>query len=271
MNVQDHPLLTVIERVRTGDVSIGQGERLAADKSVIPSLSFDFIGQLSEAAFIAAQQGQWFEALAVQRLLVAATDHLPPAPGISETYRMQQVAAGDFVEIARAALSAMPSPDGRVLWAARLRGERNLEAAAQVGHTGTVSSLHFRLGTLHLDPYRSRASPLTGPLGGEPAWQARLVPEFGQTVLGVGSEYWPMPSPVDALQYAAHHLRAAYGGAAPKAAKALAQTLDSLAALGQPVDRDELLGACRTALQALDPQQDSAIFEEVSEILARRS
>jgi hypothetical protein len=273
MNLDDSPFIAVLDRVRRGTMTINQGERAAGDPVVVGSLSPTFVGGISEASFNAAGRGQWFEAQVVQRLLVATTEQLPDDAAITDAYRMRQIAAGDWVEIAHQALLQMPSPDGRLLVAARSRGERALQRAQQVGHPGTAGSLNFRLGTLYLDPYKSRASTLTGPVRGQPPWQAALVPELGDTVLGVGREHWRMPDRAEALRYAADHLRAAFTGERrhPGAAKALAQTLDSQMAIGDTVDRGELLMVCRAALDALDPEADAPIFEEVSEILARRS
>lgn len=274
MSSSAHAFLAVVDRVRLGHVTIDEGERLAAAPAVAASLTREAVGAISEASFEAAiQQGKWFEAQVVQRLLVTATEQLPDDGVVSDAYRMRQVAAGDWVEIAHSALVHMPSPDGRLLVAARSRGERAVARARQVGHPGITSTAHFRLGTLHLDPYTGRASPLTGPFNGQPPWQDGYAPELGNTVLGVGSDHWHMPDPIDALQYSADHLRLAYSGEVrtPGAAKALAQTLDSLAAVGHHVAQDEVLAVCRDALDELHPTADQATFEEVSEILARRS
>jgi len=273
MNLNDNAFLAVIERVQRGALSIDEGERAAGVPAVVDSLTPPLVGGVSEASFNVAREGKWFDAQLVQRLLVAATEGLPDETVASDAYKMRQVAAGDWVEIAHIALIAMPSPDGRLLEAARSRGERSLQRALQVGHSQVAASMDFRLGTLHLDPYKSRPSPMTGPYGGQPPWEAALVTELGNTVLGVGSEHWQMPDPLDALRYAADHLRASFASEVrhPGAAKALAQTLDTQMMLGEAVDRDELLGACRAALDDLDPEADAPIFEEMSEILARRS
>jgi hypothetical protein len=273
MNLDDNPFMTVFDHVRSGTMTIDQGERAAAAPGVVGSLTLPFVGGLSEASFDAAGQGQWFQAQIVQRLLVAATEQLPNDAGVTDAYRMRQVAAGDWVEIAHIALSQMPSPDGRLLVAARVRGDQALQRAQRVGHPGEMGTLNFRLGTLHLDPYLTRPSPLTGPSRGQPPWQAALVPELGDTVLGVGREYWPMPDRVNALRYAAAYLRASFTGERrhASAAKALAQTLDAQLAIGDTVDRAELLAACQAALDALDPEANAPVFEEISEILARRS
>jgi hypothetical protein len=273
VSFDENAFLTLVARVQRGELTIDQGERAAAEPDVVGSLSPPLVGGVSEASSSTAGDGRWFEAQLVQRLLVAATEQLRDEAGVSDAYSMRTVAATDWVEIAHLALLWMPSPDGRLLAAGRSRGERALERALQIPHPGVASTLDFRLGTLHLDPYKARPSPLTGPRGEEAPWEATFVGQLGEAVLGVGRDSWPMPAPIDALRYAAEHLRAALGGEVRHdgAAKALAQTLDTLMSLGEAVDPDELLSACRVALDALDPDADTQVFEEVSEILARRS
>jgi hypothetical protein len=273
MNLDDHPFMKLIAKVRTGALTIDQGEREAAQPPIVAVIEPQLVGGLSEASFNAASRGQWYEAQAVQRLLVAAVDQLADDRTASLNYKRRQIAIGDWVEIAHVALVHMASPDGRLLRAARTKGEHALGRALEVGHPETAGTLHFRLATLHLDPYKARASPLTGPFQGQSPWRASFNRELGDTVLGVGPDGWEMPEPQAAIQYAAEHLRHAVAGQwrHPRAAKALAQTLDTLISLGEPVDVQELFESCRIALASLDPVSDQAIFEEVSEILARRS
>jgi hypothetical protein len=273
MNLYDHPFMKLIAKVQAGALTIDQGELEAAHPPIVAAIEPQFVAGLSEASFNAASRGQWSEAQAVQRLLVSAVDQLPDDPTASLNYKCRQIAIGDWVQIAHVALLHMPSPDGRLLRAARVKGEHALGRALEVGHPETAGRLRFRLATLHLDPYRARASPLTGPYQGRSPWRASFNRELGDTVLGIGPDGWEMPEPQAAIQYAAEHLRHAVSGQwrHPGAAKALAQTLDTLISLGEAVDVEELAESCRAALASLDPVSDRAIFEEVSEILARRS
>ena len=272
MNMHDDPFLEIVTRMTTSEISPDEGERLAAAPAVVAWLNVELVGLTSTTAFQAALEGQWFAAQLVQRALVVATEQLPDDAG-AEAARMRHIAAADWVSIVHLALGRMPSLDGRLLEAARVRGERELERASKAHEQRTVSDMHFRLGVVHLDPYKARASPLVGPLDGQPPWHDALARELGDTVLGVGADHWQMPDPLSAVRDAARHLRAAYSGdvRAPRAAKALASALDTLMTLGELVDQDEVLAACRDALDELDPVSDAATYAEISRIQARWS
>jgi hypothetical protein len=272
-DLDDNSFLQLVLRVREGEMPIDAGERAAAEPAIVAALEPSIVGPTSQAAVDAAHGGQWFAAQLIQRLLVAGVSRLPDDAAASTAYKLRQIALGDWVEVAHAALLFMPAPDGRLLRSARATGEHALARATQVGHPQTAGMMHFRLATLYLDPFKARASAITGPSGDQPPWKAAFNHDLGNTILGVGPDGWEMPDPRDALRHAAEHLRAAMSGQwqHPGAAKALAQTLDTQITLGEPVARDELLDVCRTALAQLDPNADAPIFEEVAEILARRS
>jgi CHAT domain len=258
------PVERLWERQAGGEIRAERARELAGSAEILDSLAPVYVAALSGFAVVSAENGDWRQALELQRLLVAAVEALPPTPTADEVSRTVSL---DWPEVARWAL--LHVPDARILRSAQAAGEAVAEEGLRTRNRLLSGTALYRLGVLFLDPYTVGAmafgpsSPGTG--------QHVILAELGEDVTRVSEEEWRMPSDRNALNQAAQYFRASAdvseGRVRGLAREGLASTLYALEAAGEPIDRDELVSVAALALEELDPAEDVSNRLQVQALL----
>lgn len=256
------PLERLWIRQAQGEISSDYAEELAAGPELLSQLSPVYLNSLSVVNLDSAKDGNWRNSIQLQRLLAVSAKALPDAPEIEEARKR---IALDSVEVAAIYLGQIP--DGRVYRHARDLGDQAVATDASQTDRAFVGEMLHRLGVLHLDPYTANRASTNYDQISE-LWHKRLYDELGDDVFNIDEKELEMPTPADALRRAEEYFRRALGFREQHkkglTLKALAQTLEWLELLKQPIDEAELIKLCRQALELLDgnlsPQQRLAVF-----------
>ena len=259
------PVEAIWRRKEQGEISAEHAARLAAHPDIARSLAPPYAEVLTRHAGSTALAGKWREAVEFDRLLVAAAAALPEADWAN---RVRETVVVNSLNVALLALVRVP--DGRLLREARANGEQMLERTRAAGDAAASARILYELGILHLDPYTAGRDPhrLDDSFA---RWEQRIVDEYGDDLLVVPEGDWRMPSPRDALMTAETYLREAADASTARqrgiALEGLATALYFRRAMGETVDRAEIVASCREALKLLAPSNDEALRGQAETIL----
>jgi hypothetical protein len=263
------PIEQIWYRVQEGEISIGDGERLAARAEIGRELSPIYVQVLCRFAVHSAAEVNWRAILQLGLLLLAASR---AAPASREGQYAKERIAIDFLDIASGSLVQVP--DGRLYRRALEVGARSLGWPSASGNRYFRGAMLHRLGALHLDPYTAGRSNQQYEEQHR-RWLQRLWEEYADELVNVPPEELQMPDPVDALYLADRYLQEAVdlneGHAKGLSLKARVQCLAFLESLGQDVSKTELIGLCYQALRFLDQEEGQQQRASVMATLSRHN
>jgi hypothetical protein len=237
------PIELLWSALGTSQASQSQVLARAATPVIASTMSVPYMMRLAELAWSAAERGT--SGLTLARLLLAAATG--EQPGIGDTLRWRAAVA--FIDVVHRVLTA--NPDGPLLAEATRLGEQELPLAQRDGG-GAAAVVQFALGTMFLDPYTAEKETWAYP---------QRIAEWLRLEARRGPGEPSMPPAADALRSAVRWLRESASTVTGRergfARKALAQALVYQGALGETVDRDQIVDLLQGALQDLDPDRDT--------------